>query len=141
MSTITVTGRLTRDTELRFTPTGKAVLHLGIAENHSRRLEDGSYEDTGTTFYNVTRWAGRTSDAEVQALAEGLHRGDLVVVIGQFRTREYQRDGETRRGTELVATEIAAPFRGQTVTITRTQRTGEAPVEYEPADYDSEPSF
>ena len=140
MSTITVTGRLTRDPELRYTPTGKAVLNLSIAENHSRR-DDATNEwvQTGTTFYNVTRWGGQTSTAEVEAIAEALHKGDLALIIGTLRTREYQHDGETRRGVELIADEVAALFRGQTVTVTRNQGApaadAEAPVDYQPTDY------
>jgi single-strand DNA-binding protein len=114
------------------------VLTLSIPENHSRRDDAGEWVQTGTTFYNVTRWGGQTSSAEVEAIATGLHKGDLALIVGTLRTREYQHDGETRRGVELIADEIAALFRGQTVTVTRNGggvENAEAPVDYQPTAY------
>jgi single-strand DNA-binding protein len=139
MSTITITGRLTSDPEMRFTPNGTVVVNLRIAENHSRRRPDGGYEQTGTTFYNVTRWATKTSSAEVEAIAGALHRGDLVLINGRLAAREYEtREGEKRTAWEVNATDVAVPLRGQTVTVTRNPRgTGDT----EPADTYDEPPF
>lgn len=121
MSTITVSGRLTHDPELRFTPSGRAVLNMSIAENHARKTDLG-WEDTGTSYYRIVRWAGATSSAEVEAIATSLAKGDRVLVTGRLVARTYadKSTGEFRSTTELIADEIAASFKGLAkITVTR----------------------
>ena len=45
-----VTGRLTADPDLRFTPSGKAVANLSIAVNHRKKNQQGDWEDSGATY-------------------------------------------------------------------------------------------
>ena len=98
MSTITIRyGRLGQDPELRFTPAGKAVCELSVAENHRRRGESGEWEDDGTTWYRVTLW-----EDDAEAAAGAFRKGDRVTVTGELRTREFER----RDGTRGLAVEI-----------------------------------
>lgn len=103
MTTITLTGRATEDASLRFTQSGKAVATLNVADNH-RRKDGGEWVDDGVTFYRVTGW---------EHLAESMAaivRGQRVIVIGELRNREYEKDGEKRRSLEIRAFEVAIPL-------------------------------
>lgn len=103
MTTITLTGRATEDASLRFTQAGKAVATLNVADNH-RRKDGGEWVDDGTTYYRVTGW---------EHLAESMAsivRGQRVIVIGELRNREYEKDGEKRRSLEIRAYEVAIPL-------------------------------
>jgi single-strand DNA-binding protein len=140
MSTITVSGRLTHDPELRFTPSGRAVLNVSIAENHARKTDAG-WEETGTSYYRIVRWGGATSSTEVEAIAASLAKGDRVLVTGRLVARTYadKTTGAARSSTELIADEIAASFRGVTeIAVTRQTRTGAEPGPAEPT---GEPPF
>lgn len=140
MSTITVSGRLTHDPELRFTPTGRAVLNMSIAENHARKTDAG-WEETGTSYYRIVRWAGATSSTEVEAIAASLGKGDRILVTGRLVARTYpdKTTGEARSATELIADEIAASFKSVTrIVVTRHTRAGDEPAGDEP---NGEPPF
>lgn len=141
MSTITVSGRLTHDAELRFTPSGRAVLNMSIAENHSRKTDAG-WEETGTSYYRIVRWAGATSQVEVEAIASSLGKGDRVLVTGRLVARTYadKSTGEARSTTELIADEIAASFKGVGgIAVTRQSRASDTPAADELAGTDEPP--
>ena len=55
MNTITVVGNLTRDPELRYTPTGQAVVKFGIAVNRFYVNRNGERVEQ-TDFFNVNAW-------------------------------------------------------------------------------------
>lgn len=82
-----VTGNLTKDPELRSTPSGKSVATLRVAVN--RR------QDKGTDFINVIVWNGAA-----EACAKYLSKGSPVAVTGSIRTGEYDaKDGSGKRYT------------------------------------------
>lgn len=99
MANISFTGRLAQDAELRFTPNGKAVASLNVAENHSRKnSQTGEFEDTGTTWRRVTVWGKRG-----EAIAD-LKKGAVVLVQGREETREYEKqDGSKGYSLEVTA--------------------------------------
>lgn len=134
MSTLTITGNIVRDPELRFTPTGKAVANLTVAENHRRRTADGQgWEDAETTFWPVAVWGDYA-----EHLAESLTAGARVVVVGRTRTQvwtptEGERAGQEQRRLEVVADEVAPSLRWATAKVAKVERrAGDAPVEDEP---------
>lgn len=86
-----VTGRLTGDPELRFTPGGKAVAQLSIAVNHRKKNQSGEYEDSGATFLRASLW-----EYQAEQAAELLRKGQLVTARGRIETRFYK----TKDGTE-----------------------------------------
>lgn len=101
MATIEFTGNIT-EPELRFTASGKAVLSLSVAENHRKRDQSGTWQDDGTTWWRVTAW-----ERQAEALAEHLKKGDRVLVTGQVRSREYEKDGEKRTSYDVTARHVA----------------------------------
>lgn len=117
MSTITVTGNLTADPELRFTTSGAAVANFTVAENHRTKQGD-QWADDGSTFYRVSAWKTMGEN-----IAESLHKGDRVTVTGQFRTREYEaRDGSKGRSLDITADTVGPDLRFATATPTKRSR-------------------
>ena len=102
MTTITLIGRATEDPSLRFTQAGKAVATLNVADNH-RKKERDEWVDDGTTWYRVTAWGYLA-----EQVAEQIKRGQRVIIVGELRNREYEKDGEKRRSLEIRAYEVAS---------------------------------
>lgn len=86
-TTITFTGNLTADPELRFTNTGKPVLELRAAVNRQHKTEAG-WEDAETTFHTVKVWGRRAENA-----ADSLSTGDRINVHGHVETEAWTKDG------------------------------------------------
>lgn len=88
------------NSELRFTNSGKALLSFSVAENH--RKKDGTqWIDDGTTWWRVTAW-----EKQAEALAEHAVKGARVIVTGQVRSREYEKDGEKRTSYDVTARHV-----------------------------------
>jgi single-strand DNA-binding protein len=133
MSTLSITGNIVRDPELRFTPTGKAVANLTVAESRRRRTADGNgWEDAEPTFWPVAIWGDYA-----EHVAESLVAGARVVVVGRTRTQvwtqiERERAGQELRRLEVAAAEAAPSLRWATAKVVKVERRdGEAPVEDE----------
>lgn len=98
MSTVTVVGNVS-DPQMKFTPAGKAVLEFSLAENHSKKNQQGGWDEDGTTWRKVAIWEGKA-----EALAPVLNKGDRVIVLGQERIREWEaKDGSKGKSLEMTA--------------------------------------
>ena len=99
---LTVRGRLVGDPELRFTPNGAAVANLTVAVN-ARKFDKqtNEWKDKEAKFWRCVAWnQGKLTLAE--NIAEGLKKGDAVVVYGEIETRKYQtKEGESRSVDEI----------------------------------------
>ena len=95
---VTITGNLTRDPELRHTPSGTAVCTLGVAVN-GRRKEGDQWVDK-PNYFNVVVWG-----AQGQNCANYLSKGRPVAVDGRLDWRSWEaKDGSGKRSTvEIVA--------------------------------------
>ena len=92
----TAAGNLTADPELRFTGTGKPVAGLRIAVTPRRFDRDtNSYVDGTTTFVDGQVWG-----EQAEHLAESLHKGDRVLVIGRWVTRVFTPTQGPNEGVE-----------------------------------------
>lgn len=104
VNTATVSGRLTRDPELRTTTNGTAVCNLGIACSRSRKGDDGSYTEE-TSFFDCVVWSGFG-----ELVARKCQKGDLVTVSGRLQQRSWEADdGSKRSKVEIVADEMDGP--------------------------------
>ena len=111
LATITVVGRLTRDPELRFTASGKAVANLTLAASNSKKDGD-TWVDTDTSFYDVVVW-----ERMGENVAESLSKGQEAIVQGQMRQRSWEdKDGNKRTSWEIVARDIGPTLRWSTQT-------------------------
>ena len=99
MNKITLIGNLTRDPEVRSTPSGVTVCTFTIAVN--RRFANQSGEKQ-TDFFRINAWR-QLGDTCARYLA----KGRKVAVIGELQARTYEaKDGSKRYITEIIAGEI-----------------------------------
>ena len=117
-STVTVVGNLTREPELRYTPSGQAVCRLGIAVNRRWQNRQTNEWEEQVSFFNVTAW-GQLGENVGECLAKGTR----VIVTGRLEQRSWETpEGEKRSVVEIVADEIGPSLRWATVEITKNER-------------------
>ncbi len=115
-STVTITGTLTRDPELRFTQGGRGVATLGVAVNYRYQKNNEWVEEA--SFFNVTAWASLGENASAS-----LSKGMRVIVTGRLQQRSYEtQQGEKRNVVEIIADEIGPSLRWATAQVEKTQR-------------------
>ena len=92
--TTTITGNLTADPELRYTPTGVAVANFSVASTpRSYDRASGEWRDGEPFYLRCTIWRQAAEN-----LAESLRRGDRVIVTGRLKQRAFEtRDGAPPR--------------------------------------------
>ncbi len=92
-----IIGRLTRDPELKNTPTGKAVATIGVATGRVW-IDAKGQKQKQTEFHNVVLW-GKLAEIVHQYL----HKGGKIYLEGRLQTREWTgQDGVKRYRTEIV---------------------------------------
>lgn len=100
MNRVTLFGNLGADPELRSTSGGQAVLKMRLAT--SERYKDKSEQwQERTEWHNVIVWGKRA-----EGLSRILSKGSTVLVEGSLRTSSYDKGGEKRYKTEVVASEL-----------------------------------
>ncbi len=105
LNKVMLIGRLTRDPEMRYTPTGSPVTTFSLATNRYGQGPDGERKEY-TDYHNVVVWnIGKRNLAEITG--QYLHKGSLVYVEGRLQTRSWEgQDGQKRKTTEVNATEV-----------------------------------
>ena len=99
LNRIVLIGRLTRDPEMRFTASGKAVANFTIAVDRNRPSSQGVRE---TDFIRIIVW-----DKQAETCSNYLGKGRLVAVDGRLQVRTYQgQDGQNRTIAEVVAENV-----------------------------------
>ena len=127
-NSVTVVGNLTREPELRYTPSGAAVAKFGIAVNRSYNNRNGDKVEQ-TDFFDVTAWRELGEN-----VAESLTVGSRVIVTGRLQQDRWENDGgEKRSKIFIVADEIGPSLRWATASITKTTRGG--PGEWQSASH------
>jgi single-strand DNA-binding protein len=97
LNRVQLLGNLTRDPELRYTPSGTAVCSFGIATNRSWKTDDGQTHDE-SEFHNIVAW-----NKLAEICSQFLVKGRKVYVEGRLATREWTgQDGQKRNRTEIV---------------------------------------
>jgi single-strand DNA-binding protein len=99
INSVTLTGNLTRDPELRALPSGTSVCELGIAVNESfKNRTTGEWEERAN-FFQITVWG-----AQGEACAQYLSKGRPVAVQGKLRYESWEtQDGDKRSRVKVVA--------------------------------------
>lgn len=96
-----VMGNLTRDPEMRTTPSGQNVTSFSVATNRSWQDQSGEKKDA-VEYHNVVAW-GKLGEL----VNSYLKKGRKVLVVGRLQTRNWDaEDGSKRNRTEIVATDI-----------------------------------
>lgn len=97
LNKVILIGNLTRDPELRYTPTGAAVCTMGLATNRYWTTESGEKKEE-TEFHRVVAW-----NKLAELCSQLLIKGRKIYVEGRLRTNTWQTtDGASRSSTEIV---------------------------------------
>jgi single-strand DNA-binding protein len=119
-NSITLVGNITRDPELRFTPTGQAKASIGLAVNRRWQNRQTQEWEEATSFFNVICWREMAENA-----SESLQKGSRVIVTGRLEQRSYETpEGEKRSVVEVVADEIGPSLRWATAQVQKSDRRG-----------------
>jgi single-strand DNA-binding protein len=137
-NSVSVVGNLTREPELRFTPSGQATATFGIAVNRTWTDRQSQERRESTSFFDVVCWGSLAENA-----ATSLARGTRVVVTGRLDQRSWEtQEGDKRSKVEITAEEIAPSLRWATVQVTRNERrtpeaaaNGDSHSAHEPSSY------
>ena len=117
-NTVTVIGNVTRDPELRFTPSGQAIATFGLAVNRRWQNRQTQEWEENVSFFDVTCWAQLG-----QNVSDTLVKGSRAIVTGRLEQRSWETDqGDKRSKVEIIADEVGPSLRWATADITRNER-------------------
>jgi len=119
-NTITIVGNLTRDPEIRYTPSGQANARLGMAVSRRWQNRQTNEWEERTSFFNVIAWGDMAEN-----ISDTLAKGTRVIVNGRLEQRSWETEqGEKRSVVEVVADEIGPSLRWATAEVKRSERRG-----------------
>jgi single-strand DNA-binding protein len=97
LNRVQLIGRLGKDPEGRFTPTGKNVVHFSVAISNRWKSKAGETKEY-TEWVNIEAW-GRLGEV----CQEYLKKGSLVFLEGRLKTDKYEDKGEIKYYSKVVA--------------------------------------
>ena len=119
-NTVTLVGNVTRDPEIRYTPSGQTVATFGLAVNRRWQNRQNNEWEEQTSFFDVKVWSQMAEN-----VSESVQRGTRVIVTGRLEQRSWETDqGEKRSKVEIIADEVGPSLRWATAEITRNERSG-----------------
>lgn len=123
LNKVLLLGNLGADPELKVTPGGQAVLKLRLATTESY-LDRSNTRQERTEWHRITIWGKRG-----EALAKFLGKGDRIFIEGAIRTSSYEKNGEKRYSTDIVANNVILAGGGRRSGAER-EGGGDAPRSY-----------
>jgi single-strand DNA-binding protein len=97
LNRVQLIGRLGKDPESKFTPSGKKVTHFSLAVSNRWKDKNGEMKES-TEWVNVEAW-----ERLGEVCQEYLKKGSLIFLEGRLKTDKYEDKGETRYFTKVVA--------------------------------------
>jgi single-strand DNA-binding protein len=117
-NTVELIGNITRDPELRFTPSGAAVANFGLAVNRRWRNQQTNEWEEQVSFFDIVCWRELAEN-----VSESLTKGSRVMVSGRLDQRSWETEnGDKRSKVEVVADEIGPSLRWATAQVSRNER-------------------
>lgn len=100
LNQVTLMGNLTRDPELRQTPTGQNVTSFSLALNRSYKDASGEWQEA-TDFVDIVCWGPLA-----ERVAQYLSKGRRCLVQGRIQSRNWEQDGQKRSKVEVLANDV-----------------------------------
>jgi single-strand DNA-binding protein len=117
-NSVTLVGNVTRDPELRFTPTGQATATFGLAVNRRWQNRQTQEWEEATSFFDVVCWREMAEN-----VSESLTRGARVIVSGRLEQRSWETpEGERRSRIEVIADELGPSLRWASAQVVKNER-------------------
>jgi single-strand DNA-binding protein len=121
-STVTIVGNVTRDPEMRYTPSGVAKASFGVAVSRRWQNRTSQEWEEQTSFFNVVCWREMAEN-----VCESIGKGARIVVSGRLEQRSWETEnGDKRSVVEIVADDIGPSLRWATAEVRRNERRGGA---------------
>lgn len=126
-------GRLGKDPDMRYTPSGMAVSSFSLATNHNQKDADGNWQEV-TEWHNV-----KTFGRQAEFTGEYLKKGRQVFVEGRLQTSSWEdQNGQKKYRTEIIASDIqllGSRTDGDNVSTAKPQKeTKSQPADDEPSE-------
>jgi single-strand DNA-binding protein len=93
-------GNLTRDPELRQTPTGQNVCSFSLALNRSYKDSSGEWQEA-TDYIDIVAWGPLG-----ERVSQYLSKGRRCLVQGRLQSRSWEQDGQKRNKVEVLANDV-----------------------------------
>jgi single-strand DNA-binding protein len=100
LNVVALVGRLTRESELRYSSGGMAICRFSIAVNRRKRTGDNKWEDEAN-FFDCTMF-GKSAEG----LNQYLEKGRQVSILGELRQSRWEQDGQTRTRVEIAVNSL-----------------------------------
>ena len=100
LNKVQIIGNLGNDPEVKYTQSGQQVVSFSVATTEKWKGKDGQMQEQ-TEWHRITAW-GRLAEI----CGQYLQKGSKVYLEGKLQTRSYEKDGDKRYTTEIVAREI-----------------------------------
>ncbi len=119
-STVTIVGNVTRDPEMRYTPSGVAKASFGVAVSRRWQNRNTQEWEEQTSFFNVVCWRDMAEN-----VCESIGKGARIVVTGRLEQRSWETEsGDKRSVVEIVADDVGPSLRWATAEVKRNERRG-----------------
>jgi len=119
-NSITISGNIPRDPEMRYTAGGTSTATFGVAVNRSWRNQQTNEWEERTSFFNIVCWRGLAEN-----VAASLKKGTRIVATGRLEQRSWETEqGEKRSVVEIVADDVAPSLLFATAEVHRIERSG-----------------
>lgn len=116
---VSIVGNVTRDPELRFTPSGQGVATFGVAVNRRWQNRQTQEWEEVVSFFDVVCWGTLAEN-----VAESVAKGTRVMVEGRLEQRTWETEqGDKRSKVEITADEVGPSLRWATANVVRNDRT------------------
>jgi single-strand DNA-binding protein len=117
-NTIVLVGNVTRDPELRFTPSGQPTASFGLAVNRRWQNRQTQEWEEQTSFFDIVCWRELAEN-----VSETFRKGSRAIVTGRLEQRSWETsDGDKRSKVEVVADEVGPSLRWASATIQKNER-------------------
>lgn len=93
-------GNLTRDPELRQTPSGQSVVSFSLALNRAYKDQNGEWQEV-TDYIDIVAWGPLA-----ERVSQYLHKGRRALVQGRLQSRSWEQDGQKRSKVEVLANDV-----------------------------------
>lgn len=99
LNVVALTGRLTRDSELKYTNSGLAICAFSVAVNRRRKQGDEWIDEAN--FFDITLFGRRG-----EAVQRYLTKGTQVAVQGELKQDRWEQDGNRRSKVQIIANDL-----------------------------------
>jgi single-strand DNA-binding protein len=100
LNQVTLMGNLTRDPELRQTPTGQNVTSFSLALNRSYKDASGEWKEV-TDYIDIVCWGPLA-----ERVAQYMSKGRRCLVQGRLQSRSWEQEGQKRSKVEVLANDV-----------------------------------